>query len=80
MFYVDNNNDRRAVMRKTQMNTYEQRRANYIYLLHSQALQGMEQKKRKALAIQLALITVDEMRYHDDSEFLQKVRRCVEKI
>ena len=67
-------------MRKYQMNTYEQRRANYIYLLHSQALQGMEDEKRKALAKRLALITVDEMRYHDDSEFLQKVRKCIEKI
>ena len=67
-------------MRKTQMTTYEQRRANYIYLMHSQALQGMEQKKRKALAKRLALITVDEMRYHNDSEFLQKVRKCIEKI
>ena len=62
------------------MNTYEQRRANYIYLLHSQALQGMEDGKRKALAKRLALITVDEMRYHDDSEFLRKVRKCIEKI
>lgn len=48
------------------MNTYEQRRANYIYLLHSQALQGMEEEKRKALAKRLALITVDEMRYYND--------------
>ena len=67
-------------MRKYQMNTYEQRRANYIYLLHSQALQGMEDEKRKALAKRLALITVDEMRYHDDSEFLRAVRKCIEKI
>ena len=63
------------------MNTYEQRMANYIYLLHSQALQGMaEDEKRKALAKRLALKTVDEMRYHNDSEFLRKVRKCIEKI
>ena len=68
-------------MRKTQQNTYEQRGANHLYLLHSQALQGMEEdEKRKALAKQLALITVDEMRYHEDSEFLRKVRKCIEKI
>lgn len=62
------------------MNTYEQRRANYIYLLHSQALQGMEDGKRKKLAKELALITVDEMRYAADSDFLRNVRKCIEKI